>query len=249
MNAMIFAAGLGTRLLPLTRDIPKALVPLGGKPLLLHVIDKLAASGIHRIVINVHHHPDAIRRFVSSLHYPGIRFHISDESFRLLDTGGGLKKAASFLRNQQPVILHNADVLSDISLKDMLRVHRQNDALATLAVSRRSTTRYLLWHNEQLAGWENERTGEAVYCRDLPGEKLTRLAFSGVQIISPELFDLLLPEDRFSIIKLYLELAKTQSVCCYEHDGQYWADIGSPGKLQKANTLYLRHKKKFDSFV
>ncbi len=165
MKAMIFAAGLGTRLAPFTSHAPKALVPLGGKPMLQRVAEKLIDAGATTIVVNVHHYADQVADFLKGLNRPGVKFIISDESNLLLDTGGGLKKAAHLLGGVGPVILHNADVLSDIKLGAMMRQHLSSGAIATLAVSRRTSTRYFLWDGSgRLNGWENRTTGERILC-------------------------------------------------------------------------------------
>ncbi len=249
MKAMIFAAGLGTRLQPLTKTIPKALITLDDKPMLQLVIEKLIASGADQIVVNMHHHPEAMRAFMSSLHYSGVRLILSDETGKLLDTGGGLKKAARWLHDDQAVILHNADVLCDINLRDMMESHLKDNALATLAVSRRKTSRYFLWEGKQMTGWTNTHTGETLSCSKRQPTASQKLAFSGIHIVSPDIFRYLPGEDCFSIINLYLNLAANHPVQCFEHDHTCWADIGTPEKLDRARLLYRTHKKKFDSFV
>lgn len=246
---MIFAAGLGSRLQPLTNNLPKALIPVNGKPMLQLVIEKIIAAGAKQIVVNMHHHPDAMRQFMSSLQYPGICLSLSDESSMLLDTGGGLKKAAGLLHDSQAIILHNADVLCDLRLGDMLSAHLKGHAMATLAVSRRKSSRYFLWEGKQLQGWKNIRTGETIYCGKQPVQNEQAMAFSGIHIVSPDLFRHFPAADRFSIISLYLELAKRYPVHCFEHDHRFWADIGTAEKLTKAKQLYRMHKKKFDSFA
>lgn len=237
MKAMIFAAGLGTRLKPITDTMPKALVTLEGKPMLLHVAEKLMAAGVRDIIVNVHHHADLLKRFITGLDYPGIRFHISDETEELLDTGGGLKKAAGSLKGEEAFFLYNADVLCDINLNDMLREHHHHRPLATLAVSRRKTTRNLLWHGKRLAGWENTQRGDRILCTDIREDQLEAKAFSGIHLAEPRLLKLIREEGRFPITRLYLRLAKEYDIIAYEHDPRYWADTGTPVNLERARKM------------
>jgi len=161
MKAMVFAAGLGTRLYPLTKEVPKALVEVGGRPLLRLVLEKLVAAGIREIVINVHHFPEMIRSYLHDHPLPGVTLHISDESDELLDTGGGLMKAAPWLMGGEPVLVHNVDVISDLDIGALLAFHREKGGVATLAVRERETRRYLLFDRDmRLTGWMDRQTGE-----------------------------------------------------------------------------------------
>jgi len=161
MKAMVFAAGLGTRLYPLTKEVPKALVEVGGRPLLRLVLEKLVAAGISEIVINVHHFPEMIRSYLHDHPLPGVTLHISDESDELLDTGGGLMKAAPWLMGGEPVLVHNVDVISDLDIGALLAFHREKGGVATLAVRERETRRYLLFDRDmRLTGWMDRQTGE-----------------------------------------------------------------------------------------
>ncbi len=161
MKAMVFAAGLGTRLYPLTKEVPKALVEVGGRPMLRLVLEKLVAAGISEIVINVHHFPEMIRSYLHDHPLPGVTLHISDESGELLDTGGGLMKAAPWLMGGEPVVVHNVDVISDLDIGALLAFHRKTGGVATLAVRERETRRYLLFDREmRLTGWMDRQTGE-----------------------------------------------------------------------------------------
>jgi len=238
---MIFAAGIGTRLQPISRHTPKALVELGGKPMLQRLVEKLVRAGATRIVINIHHHPEKMRAFIERIHFPGIEILISDESDVLLDTGGGLLKAARMLKGEEPILLHNVDVLSDIDLGAIVTSHNETGALATLAVSRRKTSRYFLWDKGKLAGWENTATGQMILCGPEPGQRLVRKAFSGVHIISPKLLELINEAGVFSINEVYLRLAKTFDIIAFEHSPKHWADIGTPEKLEQARALYDQH--------
>lgn len=245
MKAMILAAGLGTRLKPFTDNNPKALLPVGGKPMLQRVAEKLIHAGVTDIVVNVHHHPEKMKEFISSLHYPGVSFHISDETRLLLDTGGGLKNAEGFLKGNRPFFLYNSDVLCDIDLNAMLDFHLKNKALATLAVTNRESSRYFLWDGQQLEGWENAKTGEKILLSQKTGKTLKRKAFSGIHVINPHIFELMEGKKRFSINEVYLKLAKTHRINCFEHEETMWADLGTPEKLARAETLIRTHPKRF----
>jgi NDP-sugar pyrophosphorylase family protein len=243
-TAMIFAAGLGTRLAPLTDDRPKALVELCGKTMLERTVDKLIRSGIRRIIVNIHHFPQKMRAAIDALDYEGVEFIISDESGELLDTGGGLLKAAEHLKGNRPFIVHNVDVISDIDLRQMYENHISKNALVSLAVSRRETTRYFNWHEGQLCGWKNLKNGDEIKCFPVKG-KTESLAFSGIHIINPAIFNLITERGKFSINQVYLRLAHEQSIMAYEHDARYWADIGTMEKLAAAEKMLLSHPEKF----
>ena len=244
IKAMIFAAGIGSRLRPLTNHLPKALVLLGGKSLLQHTIEKLIKASVSEIVINIHHFPDIMRQAIEKLDYPEVKFHISDETTELLDTGGGLLKAADLLRGDAPFIAHNVDVISDIDLRQMYNYHLQSKALATLATSNRKTARYFLWDDRQLCGWQNLETGQKISCFN-PQATPTPLAFSGIHIVSPEIFDLIEENGKFSINQVYLRLASTQKIIAYNHNPNYWMDVGTIEKLERANTILHNNPGKF----
>ena len=241
MKAMIFAAGLGTRLQPTTYNKPKALVEVGGKPLLEHLIRRLAASGFDQIIINVHHFASQIIDFLQNNNNFGIEITISDESARLLDTGGGLKKAAPFF-DDEAFLLHNVDVISDIDLAHFLAVHRESRALATLAVRGRHSSRYLLFnHDNELCGWKNANDGTIRIVRGKQAE-LIPLAFSGIHAIDPQIFTLMPAEEKFSIIELYLALARKQKIVAYDHSPSYWQDVGNPQTLALAEKYFTPKK-------
>jgi len=241
MKAMIFAAGIGKRLQPISEHTPKALVRLGEKTMLELVAEKLIRFGVTSIVVNIHHHPQKMREFISGMKYPGVEFVVSDESDLLLDTGGGLLKAKEHLAGSDPFILHNVDVLSDINLGAMVKFHRDNKALATLAVTRRKTSRYFLFEKARLEGWENTQTGQITICNPQPGQHLERKAFSGVHVINPKLLDLIIETGVFPINDLYLRLASGHDILCFEHDPEHWADIGTPDKLENARKLFFEN--------
>ena len=237
MKAMVFAAGLGTRLKDETSLKPKALVEVGGKPLLFHAIEKLKKSGIAEIVINVHHFADQVIQYVNSTDF-GIKIHISDERDLLLDTGGGLKKAARFFSGDDSVLIYNVDILSNIDLNQIKKQHLETGALATLTVRKRATQRYLKFSDKQLAGWINKKTGETKISLPELFVNAEEMAFSGIHIVQPEIFRLMPENERFSIIDLYLELAKTRKIMAFYDDSDLWIDVGKPEELEAARKIF-----------
>jgi NDP-sugar pyrophosphorylase family protein len=235
MKAMIFAAGLGTRLKPITDFKPKALVEVNDKPLLKHAVEKLINEGFTEIIINVHHFADQIIKYISDNKDFGINIEISDETDMLLDTGGGLKKASWFFNDSNPFLVFNVDVISDISLTDLYNYHLARNGIATLAVRDRSTSRYLLFDNDKrLQGWENKQKGEIRLCDGANYNNLKSLAFSGIQIISPSIFKHFEENGKFSIIETYLRLASKEIIFAYQHDHTTWEDVGKPEQLNAA---------------
>lgn len=243
MKALLFAAGLGTRLQEYTQTRPKALVNLAGKPLLQHAVEHLVKFGITDITINVFHFAEQIIDFVDRNQSFGIDIHISDERGQLLDTGGGLKKASSFLKGKDPVLIYNVDVISNLDLNLLLNDHREQKALATLAVRRRNTSRYLMFDDQQqLVGWKNVDSGEVRVSRAEAFEAARPWAFCGIHIINPELLDLITEEGKFPILDLYLRLAKNHSIRGFIDESDLWMDLGKPDQL-KAAEVYFRNKK------
>lgn len=241
MKAMIFAAGLGTRLKPLTDHLPKALVPVAGRPMLEHVIGKLKAAGFDEIVINVHHFAGQITDFLRANDNFGLTVHISDETSRLLDTGGGIKKAAPFFADGKPFLVHNVDILSDIDLKALYDFHCMSGNDATLLVSPRKTARYLLFDtSDRLCGWVNKDTLQTkpdgfVYQPELQRE----YAFSGIHVLSPALFQAMGDEwtGKFSIMDFYLQTCRIARLGgCIKEDLKL-IDIGKPETLAKAEAF------------
>ena len=240
---MIFAAGLGTRLRPLTDSMPKALVCVGGKPLLWHVMSKLSAAGYERVVVNVHHFPDQIISYLQ-LNDFGLDVRISDEREQLLETGGGIKHARHLFDDESPILIHNVDILSDVDLGWFDRQH-EADEDAVLLVSRRQTKRYLLFDNAmRLMGWRNVETGEVKspyeYVRltglSQHGEPFNEFAFSGIHSFSPRLFPLMdrFP-DRFSIIDFYLSVCHRSRVYGCQKNDLRLLDVGKLDALDKAD--------------
>ena len=240
MKAMIFAAGLGTRLKPLTDHMPKALVPVAGKPMLEHVINKLIAAGVDGIVINVHHFAQQIIDFLKEKDNFGIPIWISDETGELLETGGGIKKAAPYFN--EPFLVHNADILSNVDLKALYDFHITSGNDATLLVSSRKTARYLLFDDSnRLCGWVNKETLQTkpegfVYQPAAQQE----YAFGGIHIISPTIFKHMEGwSGKFSIMDFYLQTCQKAKLGGYPKEDLQLIDIGKPEMLAKAEEFIL----------
>jgi NDP-sugar pyrophosphorylase family protein len=237
MRAMILAAGLGTRLRPLTNDRPKALVEVAGHTLLEITLCRLASFGIREVMVNVHHFADMVVDYLKKHDNFGMHVEISREDI-LLDTGGGLKKAAWFFleggAEQGPFLLHNVDVISTIDFGQMLRAHQESGALATLAVQDRKTSRYLLFDEENwLCGRRAGSDGKAEIVR--PSSHPRAFAFSGLHVISPRLLSLMNEEGAFSIITAYLRLAdQGEKIGLFRADECYWRDMGKPENIAQA---------------
>lgn len=244
MKAMIFAAGLGTRLKPFTDHMPKALVPVAGKPMLEHVINKLKSAGVDEIVINVHHFAQQIIDFLKEKDNFGIKIWISDETEELLETGGGIKKAAPFFN--EPFLVHNADILSNVDLKSMYDYHLTNGNDATLLVSSRKTVRYLLLDDtNRLRGWVNKETLQTkpegfIYQPEVQKE----YAFGGIHIISPTLFKYMGDQwtGKFSIMDFYLQTCKEAQLGGYIKEDLQLIDIGKPEMLAKAEEFIHQNR-------
>lgn len=235
---MIFAAGLGTRLLDETADKPKALVEIGGKTLLEHAIEKVLSCGVTKIVVNVHHFSKQVIDFIESRNW-SIPILISDESNLLLETGGGLKKAAHLFSGKVPILLYNVDILGNVDLNKLEDNHLQSGALATLSVRDRITQRYFKFDEQmQLVGWINKKTGETKVSSADNFKNARELAFSGIHIIQSELLSYLPDENRFSIVEVYLELAKTKMIKGFHDDSELWMDVGKPDELKKVRELF-----------
>jgi NDP-sugar pyrophosphorylase family protein len=232
MRAMILAAGLGTRLRPLTNDRPKALVEVAGHPLLEITLRRLASFGIREVIVNVHHFADLVVEYLQKNNNFGMRIELSREE-NLLDTGGGLKKAAWFFAENEPFLLHNVDVISTIDLDRMVREHTEKQVMATLAVQKRETSRRLLFDSDlQLCGRQS-RQEPAELVR--PAKEVTPLAFSGVHVISPRFLGRMTEEGAFSIIDAYLRLAgEGEKISAFRADEYYWRDLGKPENVMQA---------------
>ena len=229
MKAMILAAGLGTRLRPLTNKLPKALVRFNNKALLAYIIGKLQYFGFDDLIINLHHHAEMIRQYILENH-PDLKIEFSDESDQLLDTGGGLYHASWFFDLHEPFLVYNVDIFTDLDLHKLYQSHLNSGALCTLAVSKRMTSRSLLFDAQMnLRAWKNNLTAETKIPGNLP-VKTTDLAFSGIAVYSPRIFGLMKEtagkNPCFSIIDVLLQLSITNSIRAYDHSGGKWFDMG-----------------------
>ncbi|MFZ0914838.1 MAG: nucleotidyltransferase family protein [Candidatus Korobacteraceae bacterium] len=238
MKAMVLAAGLGTRLQPLTDDRPKALVEVAGRTMLEITLARLRAIGIREVIVNAHHFAGMIVEYLKANDNFGMNIEVSREEV-LLDTGGGLKKTAHFFLEDssdsgEPFLVHNVDVISTIDFPRMLQFHLENRALATLAVRSRKSSRYLLFDQQlQLCGRRSGRNGETELVR--PSHDMQALAFCGVHVISPRLFGKMTEAGVFSIIDCYLRLAgREEKILAFRADEYYWHDLGTPDKVKQA---------------
>jgi NDP-sugar pyrophosphorylase family protein len=231
MKAMVLAAGQGSRLRPLTDQLPKALVPVGGVPLIDIVLRRLAAAGVGEVIVNTHHHAALLERYLQEHAPHELRVAVSRETV-LLDTGGGLKNVAWFFADGEDFFLHNADVVSGVDLRHLSAVHRESRALATLSVREREASRRFLFDAAGcLCGWEDIATGRRDWAAG-PVEGVTPLGFDGIQVISPGIFGKLTEEGVFSLTRAYLRLAgQGERIVACRGDAAYWADVGSLPKL------------------
>ena len=237
-SAMIFAAGLGTRFKPWTDKHPKALAVINGKSLLQRNIEYLQQYDIRDVVVNVHHFADQITDAIRQNKGWGSTISISDETDAVLETGGGLKKAAHFFsQTHSPVVIINVDILTNLDLGAMLKAHQTFQPLATLAVSDRSTSRYFLFDEQDtLVGWRNVNTGEEKISR--PAPTYIQKAFSGIHVFDPAMLPMIHQEGKFSMVDVYLHLAKTQTIRAFDHSGSLFIDVGKPESVEKAERLF-----------
>lgn len=245
MKAMIFAAGLGTRLRPLTNDRPKALVEIGGKTMLERVIVNLANAGFVEITINIHHFGEKILEFLDKNHNFGLDIHVSDERDMLLDTGGGILKAQPFLDGNEPFLVHNADILTDLDLRAMYDYHIENGSMATLLVKKRKTSRYFVFDKKyRLNGWINKSTGETRPDHFTYKNGMHELAFGGIHVISPSIFHELelysQGQAKFSITPFYVDECHNHLIKGYVQSSPYtWLDVGKPETLAQAEKMVM----------
>ena len=238
MKAMIFAAGLGTRLKPFTDKHPKALALVNGKPLLQRNVEYLQQHGITDVIVNVHHFANQIIDIINYNNGWGSNVSISDETDAILETGGGLKRAAWYFEDVENFVVMNADILTNLDLSVMIKQHIYNKPLATLATTNRSSSRYFLFDDtDYLCGWTNDKTGE---------ERISKLslsmhkkAFSGIQIINQKLLSLITQEGKFSIVDVYLKLSETYTIQGFDHSGTTFIDVGKPESIVLAEGLFL----------
>ena len=233
MKAIIFAAGLGTRIQEISKGKPKALVEFDGKTLLERAVEFLANNGVEEVIINIHHRAEMMKVFINSHSFP-IPISISDESDALLDTGGALLKAKDFFKDESDFVVFNVDVITNIDLNKMFDSHSKSDAIATLAVRDRKTSRYLLFDKDnRMIGWENILTKEQIIHRK---SDYSQLAFSGIHILSKQIFPLLEMEQspKFSITKSYISLSENYLIQAFNHSNDYWFDVGKPESYNEA---------------
>ena len=236
MKAMILAAGLGTRFKPWTDSHPKALAQVNGKSLLERNILYLQQYGIYDVMLNVHHFAGQVLEAVQIHKGWGTSISFSDESGQLLETGGGLKKAAPYF-DEGPFVLMNVDILTDMDLRAMIGFHEKNKPLATLAVMQRKSSRHFLFDNQgRLCGWRNAKTREEII--SLPGRALHEKAFSGIHIISPEIFPFIHRQGKFSMVDVYLEIAASHLILGFDHTGSRLVDVGRPESVSVAENLF-----------
>lgn len=237
---MIFAAGIGSRLKPLTDRIPKALVDLRGTPLLRHQFNLLKKAGIREVIINIHHHPEQMKNFVQSISEEEFSIVISDESAQLLDTGGGLKRASEWLAGKEAFFVLNADVICNFDLTAMLKNHHKSNADVSLAVTSRPSSRQLIFDNtNRLCGWKNEQSGEIRHIEPL--REGNPFSFSGIHLINPSVLAFLGDESVFSIIDFYIKHGDHLNITAFHHTTEGWFDLGDLKKLEKADLYYQNH--------
>jgi N-acetyl-alpha-D-muramate 1-phosphate uridylyltransferase len=233
---MLFAAGLGTRFKPWTNKHPKALAVVNGKTLLQRNIEYLQEYDITDVVVNVHHFPDQVIDVLEKNDGWGSTITISDESDELLDTGGGLLMAKHLLF-RDTILALNVDILTDINIKHFLAHHQQENSLITVAVSDRTTSRYLLFNKyNRLIGWRNKTTDDTRIV--IEAKDIFEKAYSGMAIFQPEALDLISLRGKFSLIEAYLQLAPENKIAGYDHTGERWIDVGKPESLNKAEEMY-----------
>lgn len=239
-NAIILAAGLGTRLKPLTDYKPKALVEINDQTLLELAIKKLQRHGFNNIIVNVHHFPDMIFNYLKSNNNFGSEIFISDERKLLLDTGGAIKEIEKHIDYNFPILVYNVDVITDLNLQTLHDYHTASDNLATLAVRKRETTRYFLLDRDNLlCGWTNKITNEERIVRD-HAFKLNEFAFSGIHVVNPAIYTLMPVERKFSIVDLYLKLAPNFLIKGYDHSETEWIDAGKTKNIEAAEKLVTK---------
>jgi NDP-sugar pyrophosphorylase family protein len=236
MKAMIFAAGIGKRLGELTESIPKALIEVKGKTVLAMAVEKLADHGFNDIIVNVHHFADKVEKEIKNLRKQDFNIAVSDERDILLETGGGLYKARWFFDNN-PFLLYNTDIITDLDLTALYRFHTEKRGLASLAVRNRPGNRFFLVDSEGIMrGWCNKATGEMVSAGGIT-DGLTEIAFSGVHVVDPGIFNFMY-DGIYSMTTLYLKLASDHRIYTFRHDGGYWADIGTSENLENVRKYY-----------
>lgn len=237
-KAMILAAGIGSRLKPWTDSHPKALAMVNGKTLLQRNIEYLQQYGIKEVVVNVHHFADQVINAIEKNSGWGSSVTISDERDQLLETGGGLLKAAAHLRGTNPVVVMNVDILTELNLEAMIGYHQEKKPLATLATTDRDTSRYFLFdEGNNLCGWRNIKTCEERIAQPLKGNEMQK-AFSGIHIIETRIFSLIQQRGKFSMVDVYLDLIKEHTIKSFDHSESRFIDVGKPESIAKAEVMF-----------
>ncbi len=234
MKAIILSAGLGTRLKEITKTKPKALVEVKGVTMLERVILKLSSEGVTEFLVNIHHKGQDIIDFLIAKNHFGLNIKISDERDQLLNTGGAILKAEDFIVGNDPILVHNVDIVSDVSINDLLEYHKSNDCIATLCVRERYTNRYLLFDNDiNLIGWTNQKAGSFKWVGH-SAEVYKKLAFSGIYLISPDFINKIKQKGEFSIIDSWLDIAKIETIKGYIDNSNVWHDLGTSERIKNA---------------
>lgn len=239
MKALLFCAGLGTRLKPFTEKHPKALALVNGKTLLERNLEYLKSFGIYDIVINIHHFSDQVVEFLKKNNYFGLNIVISNENDKLLETGGGLLKAKEhFLKDD--FLLMNVDILTQLNLNELIEFHKKNSPLVSLAVSDRESTRKLFFSENKLVGWKNYVNQESIFIEDFSENNSDPLAFSGIHLINPEIFDYITfnKGDKFSIMSLYMKLMENKTLLGFKHTN-FLVDVGKPEAIMEAEKYFI----------
>jgi N-acetyl-alpha-D-muramate 1-phosphate uridylyltransferase len=237
--AILFCAGLGTRLKPFTNEHPKALAQVNGKTLLQHNIQYLQSFGINKVVVNVHHFANQIIDIVKENNGWGSEVLISDETSKVLETGGGLVKAIPLFGNAENIVVMNVDILTNLNIEQMFQQHIDTNALATLAVTNRTTSRYFIFNKQnKLCGWMNTKTTELKGIENFNENQHTKLAFSGIHIINKKIFSLIKQQGKFSMVDVYLDLMKTNDIMAFNHFQDKFIDVGKPESIAVAEGMF-----------
>lgn len=233
-KAFIPAAGLGSRLGEMTKNMPKALIEVGGTPMLEMTITRLKQQGVNHFMVNVHHFAEQVTGFIKKKKYFKTNVEISDESKQLLDTGGAIRRAREFFKGDDPILIHNVDVISQVDLNSLANYHQKQKALATLVVRKRDSGRALLFGDDmKLVGWANLEKGEFKWVHK-PIKSFQGYAYSGIYIVDPGFASKLPFRGKFSIIDAWLEMAKSETIIGYHDKSPVWFDLGTPEKIEKA---------------
>ncbi len=238
-RGMILAAGLGSRLKPWTNSHPKALAVINGKTLLQRNIEYLQQYGIKEVVVNVHHFGNQVIKAIEENNGWGSKVTVSDETEEVLETGGGLLKAAPFFSDCNPIVLLNADILTDMNLHAMIGYHQEKKPLVTLATTNRATSRYFLFdEGNNLCGWRNVITSEERPANSLKAEQKTARAFSGIHVIESRIFSLIKQRGKFSMVDVYMDLMQDYTIKSFDHSENRFVDVGKPESLAKAEAMF-----------